>query len=287
VLNPAAGLTIQNMQLELITEGIYTPSYYQAANPNPFTARQMPSDFVFNGKDGESNEYKFSSGELLHSKNFSKRTWKVISNVSPYYPNNYYGFWGVWKPKGMVANDTTAFLKVILNLKRNNTTANTQNVLYVLTYPVKLKAGGYMQYWENDVSYRYGTPEDTTLITPPDSTAVSNFCQSNVYWNIDRQSRIVSDSLVLEQKVEKEEIVLFPNPSNGDITLKLKQKDGFLSNIFVTDMIGRRVYSATEGNQTLTNGFVKRLIFAVPSGTYIITAITSKGILTTKFIVTR
>jgi hypothetical protein len=144
-----------------------------------------------------------------------------------------------------------------------------------------------MQYWENDVSYRYGTPQDTTLITPPDSTAVSNFCQSNIYWNIDRQSRTVRDSLIIEQKLEKEGIVLFPNPSKGDITLKLKQKDGLLSNIFVTDMNGRRVYSAIEGNQPLTNGFVKRLSLSIPSGSYIITAITSKGTLSAKFIVTR
>lgn len=287
VLNPAAGMTIQNMQLELITEGTYTPSYYQAASPDPFTARQMPSDFVFNGRDGSSGDYKFSTGELLHAKNFAKRTWKVISNVSPYYPNNYYGLWGVWSPKGIIANDTTAFLKVILNLKRNNTTANTQNVLYVLTYPVKLKAGGYMQYWENDVSYRYGTPQDTTLITSPTPAEVNSFCQSNVYWNIDRQSRTIRDSLIIQERLEKDGIALFPNPNKGEFNVKFKQIDGLLSNIFITDISGRRVYISSEGNQSLTSGLLKRISINLPGGTYILTATTTNGVLKTKFIVTR
>ncbi|MCX8020391.1 MAG: T9SS type A sorting domain-containing protein [Chitinophagaceae bacterium] len=287
VLNPAAGVTIQNMHLELIVEGEYHPNYNIPANENPLLTRKMPEDFVFNGRDGVSGDYKFGTGELLPIKNFAKRTWKVISNLSPFIPNSssYYGLWGVWRPKGIVPNDTTAYLKVILNLKRNNAAPNTQNILYVLTYPVKLKPGGYMQYWKNDISYRYGVPLDTTLTQPPSPAEVNSFCMSNIYYQPGRiLQRSDPDNPSDMDSLNKDEIRIIPNPNSGSFVLKLR-KNAFISHIVITDVTGRRVYFSKENNVSLSNGYGKEINLKLPRGTYLLTVNTSRESLKTKFIV--
>ena len=125
------------------------------------------------------------------------------------------------------------------------------------------------------------------LITPPNPAEVNSFCQSNVYWNIDRQSRIIRDSLIVEEKVEKDGMALYPNPNKGQFNVKFKHTGATLSSIFISDISGRRVYARNEGNLLLSNGIVRQLDLSLLSGTYILTAITSKGVLKSKFIVTR
>jgi hypothetical protein len=285
VLNPAAGLTIQNMQLQLIIEGEQTGGNYYS-NPDNYTYRLMPDDFTFVGKDGKSGEWKFGT-PLLDAKNFAKPTFRSFSNVSAYYPSDNNTYWSIWRPKGIVSyDDTTAFLKVVLNLKRNNATANTQNVLYVLTYPVKLKPGSYMQYWSYGYNWRYAAL-DTTLLLPATPAEVNSFCQSNVYYNTSRYSRTMRDSVLVEEKLKLDGIAVFPNPNTGLFNVKLRRTEGLLLAINIFDISGRKVYSRNEANLLLSSGLTKQVNTILPRGTYILTATTTKGILKTKFIITR
>lgn len=282
VLNPAAGLAIQNMQFQLITDGEYNGSFYQ--NWGAQEARKMIG-FTFTGKDSKTNRDKFST-DLWHAKSFAQKTFKVYSNFSSTLPNAYYGYWEPWRPMGIKSRQTTAYLKVILNLKRTDNIPNTQNVLYVLTYPVKLKQGNQMQYWEDISNY----PGDTTLLTAARPTEVDSFCRSQVYNNIDRQringSPNPIDSINNNLVIGKSPITIFPNPNNGNFTLRIGKQIDFLTSIVITDITGRRVFASDETNITLENGYTKNLSITSGVGLYIITCKTKKGKqLTTKFFV--
>jgi hypothetical protein len=68
-------------------------------------------------------------------------------------------------------------------------------------------------------------------------------------------------------------------------TLKLKAENSKLTAYYITDISGRRVYSSEAGNIDLNNGFNKQLNIRLNNGTYILTAVTTKGYLKTKFVV--
>lgn len=284
VINPASGLVIQNMQLQLITEGEYFPSYYQGQNA--FDEKIMPSDFTYEGVDSRTNSVKFSS-ELLHAKAFAKRTFKAISNVSAYVPyptysyGSLYSYWGPWRPKGKVLGDTTVYLKVFLNLKVINGGPNTQNVLYVLTYPVKLKEGGYMQYWENVTSYRNGVPQDTTLIKSASVLEVNEFCNDRtVYLTTARLSQAFIDSInqnaADKRKNYDNDLLLFPNPSNGQFSIKLLPSQDKLLAIRVFSSKGNQVFEINGRNEVLTKGYSKTFSLNLPKGSYFIILLTNK-----------
>lgn len=126
---------------------------------------------------------------------------------------------------------------------------------------------------------------DSTILSPASATVINSFCQSSVYYNIDRQSRAYQDSIRMERSIVKDGIGLYPNPNNSVFTLKLKAENAKLSVYYVTDILGRRVFSSSGGNIDLNNGFNKHLSLRLHTGTYILTAVTTKGQLKTKFVV--
>lgn len=130
----------------------------------------------------------------------------------------------------------------MINLKRNNATVNTQNVLLVLTYPVKTVTD----------AVQVNTPTfatcDSTLLPQATNAFVNSYCNSTAYNNIDRQSRAYLDSIIIEKKVEKDGIALFPNPNDGNFSVEIKSQKASLNQIAIYDMQGRLVYNSNEGN---------------------------------------
>ena len=191
--------------------------------------------------------------------------WKWFCEISP--------------DKNWYVNYDTVFLKLMINLKRNNATSTTQNVLLVLTYPVKVVTD----------AVQVNTPTfptcDSTILSPASASFINSFCQSSVYNNIDRQSRAYQDSIRMERNIAKDGIGLYPNPNSGVFTIKLKKESAKLSAFYITDISGRRVYTSAEGSIDLTNGFNKQINVRLNNGTYILTAVTTKGYLKTKFVV--
>ena len=216
---------------------------------------------------------------------FAEKTFKVLSNYSPYVPDSYFGMWSAWRPKGIVSNDTTVYLKVMLNLKRDNATATTQNILYIATYPVTLKNGGYMQYWINGSCDNWNA--DTTLIQPASDSIIISFCNSNLYYSSERLRRAQDNSQTPENLIVENDIKVAPNPNSGKFTLRLKANDSHLQNIKILDLNGRTVFASKEGNQNLDSGFTKVLNINLPSGLYIVIAVTDKKIHQTKFVVAK
>lgn len=171
--------------------------------------------------------------------------------------------------------------QIMLNLKRNNATATTQNVLYVVTYPVKLKPNSQMKYLQNNTSCN-----DTTLMTPATPAQIVSFCNSSTYVNFNtRFSSTYRDSVLLEEALEKEGLVISPNPNNGQFVLRIKQQKSILTGLQIFDNLGVVVFRQQTGNVALDNGYNKSITVRFAAGTYYLLATTKKGILKTKFVV--
>ena len=272
VLNPAAGVSIQNMKAAIIASArpLCTNCPVSPDTTN-MAGKQLNSSFpFFEGKDAITNRYNFRT-DYFDMKCLDQQ---ILTYFPVGYPQNCGGAGGSqWQMSDQL------YLKIMLNLKRNNATATTQNIMVVLTYPLKTVTDAVQATTPSNVTC------DTLVVAPASNSLINSFCQSSIYNNIDRQSRAYQDSILTEQKVEKEGIGIFPNPNNGNFTLKIKNQNATLNNISVYDMLGKLVYSSKEGNLGLSNGFMKQLQLKLVKGAYILSAITSNGWLKTKFIV--
>ncbi len=301
VLNPAAGVTIQNMSFQLIVNGQYFPSYY--AYSNNYNERHMSPDFNYEGEDPKTEEkearFRFGS-ELLLAKTFAKRTFKAISNVSAYVPNTdaqaygqtpYNTYWSPWRPIGMskqAPSAPVAYLKVVLNLRRNNTVPGTQNVLYTATFPVLLKEGGYMQYWQNDFAYLDPNyVQNPTPHQPADSVYVRKFCSNAPYFSIDRQSsKATIDGQDSVSAISNKLIAtISPNPNNGHFVVTMNKQKSVLHSIVVYDVSGRIVFQENNLKISLQDGYSKNYMMHLNNGVYILQAMTNVGASQKKFIV--
>jgi hypothetical protein len=267
VLNPAAEMTIQNMKGAIMVKAKpKTPDTTNMANKKINT--YFP---VFEGKDALDSTYKFRTDYF----DMMCLDRQIFRHTEPHWK----WFCEIPDDKNWYVNYDTVFLKLMINLKRNNATGTTQNVLLILTYPMKVVTD----------AVQANTPTfstcDSTILSPASASFVNTFCQSNVYYNLDRQSRVYQDSIRMERSIVKDGIGLYPNPNNGVFTLKLKAENSKLTAYYITDISGRRVYSSERGNIDLNNGFNKQLNIRLNNGTYILTAVTTKGYLKTKFVV--
>ena len=267
-LNGAAGLTIQNMKAAIIVKA--RPIIVDTTN---MTNKQLNASFqFFEGKDALDSTYKFRT-DYFDMKCLDRQIFN-FQNASNSLAAQKCAIINEWN-----VNTDTLFLKLMINLKRDNATATTQNVLLVLTYPLKTVTDAVQV-----ITPTFATC-DSTILAPASTTFVNTFCNSTTYYNLDRQSSAYRDSIAMEKKVEKDGIGLYPNPNNGVFTIKIKKQQATLSAFFITDILGRRAYSSNERNIDLNNGLIKQLSVNFKNGTYVLTVITSKGQLKTKFIV--
>ncbi len=274
-LNPAADLTIQNMKAAVVVSAV-------AGNSDTLnlSTKFINEDFKFyEGKDltvSNGSKYKFRT-DYFDLKPLSDKKFSYIdkSNLCAVFFNNS----GLGSAL-MTIDTSKIFLKLMINLKRNNASANTQNILVVLTYPLKAVVDN----GAVNLPVNYSV-NDSSIVTEAPSSYVNSFCNSTVYNNIDRQSRLYIDSVESIKKLNKDGIVIYPNPTSGLINIKIKQQESNLISLQVLNVQGKTVLKTKENNFNLNEGMVKQINSNLESGTYFLNAITSKGLLTTKFIV--
>lgn len=279
VLNPAANLSIDEMKIALVVEGQYTPSYFQQVG---WEDHKM-SNFTYEGLDATSNGEMFRTN-YVNSKDFSRTQFKTFSNISVNSPNTsqHFGLWNVWRPIGYLSYRPTAYLKIMLNLKRNNAGPNTQNILYLVTFPVKLISGSGSMYEQ------LGNPTtvDPTIISGATVSDVTSFCSSFTYWNPDRQTPQLDS---VENDFEPVEGVyrskIYPNPNSGSFVYKLEPSNSQLISIKIINMTGVTVFNSEEGRKSIINGFTKNFNVNLNTGIYIIVALTNKGTIRSKFVI--
>jgi Secretion system C-terminal sorting domain len=269
VLNLASGLTIQNMQGAIMVKT--RPKTTDTLN---MANKKINTSFsVFEGKDALDSTYKFRT-DYFDMKCLDRQ---IFSHTEPHWKT----FCEIPGDRDWYVNYDTVFLKLMINLKRNNTTANSQNVLLVLTYPMKTVTD----------AVQANTPTfatcDSTILAPASASFVNSFCNSSVYYNLDRQSAAYRDSIEIIKTLEEKGIAISPNPGNGNLRIQIKPQISNLISFKIVDISGKPVYSNNEGNIKLENGFTKSLSLNLRSGTYILIATTTKKILRSKFIIVK
>ena len=187
VLNPAAGLQVQEIKAALIVDGKYTSgSFNKYEGVNATT-----------GSDESRTDY-FDIG-CLRQKILSA-IWNDPLGQGPAYPVR---------------------IKLMVNLKRINAGANTQNVLLVASYPVTIIETADM-----------GTVVscNSSLQLPESQTKVQGYCNSPAYLTSSRFSSTYEDDAAdmlrsemrqATQIMEQENIsaIIYPNPVKDNITV--------------------------------------------------------------------
>lgn len=269
ILNPAAGVTIQNMRASVLIAG--TNRNMLGCQGAPF--RIIPPDFTFEGLDAGSNMERFSS-PALDMNCLSQRILQANSffnSIGGQYPTDNVGCARV---------DNNAWIKFFLNLRRNNTTSNTQNVLYVVTFPLKVVNYNITGNFTDNPSCT-----DSSIIQPASNSEITTRCNSSAYLTTTRLSRAYFDSIRFERAVIENGFAISPNPNNGQFILKINKQVNQLKMIRIIDVSGRTIYNQNTGQVLLNEGFQRNISLKAPNGTYILIIYTNDKILKKKFII--
>jgi hypothetical protein len=272
VLNAAAGVTIQNMRAAIVIEG-QNRNFPVCAN----SERVIPPDFVFEGKDGITNVDKFRTDYFdmvcLGSRMFQANSYyNAIAAESASGPLVDVGCPNAYTSKG--------YIKFMINLKRNNAGPNTQNILFVATFPCKVVADNSLTDYQTNFLCN-----DSSIIASASVAEINGFCNSTEYYQASRHNRVNRDTLTIEQRMEKYGFAISPNPNTGVFTLRFKQQKAVLKNIIVSSINGQKVFEQNAGNINLSTGLNRQLNVSLQSGLYIVSCNTDKGILKTKMMV--
>jgi hypothetical protein len=278
VVNPAAGLTVQNMKVALVIEG--TPNVNRDSYCLDTNNRRLYRDFYYEGQDANTDAHKFRT-EYYDLNCFAERVFETKSFHAIHdlpidaMPNNI----SAWDNTG-----NGAWLKFMINFQRNNTTSTTQNVLFVITIPVTVHPYNISANFSDNTSCN-----DSSVVAQATNTEVNNFCNGTDYYTSAREVNslpALRDTQVV--KPESEGWIVFPNPSSGSFTFSMKRQNNVLHAITITDVSGKVIYSSYEGEVNLAEvGFTKRINIRPQTGTYFISARTRNGIMTQPIIIGR
>jgi len=277
-LNPAAGVSIQNMQAAIIVKS--KPLYGLNVDTTNMANQQLNSSFpIFEGRDAISGLWKFRTPYF----NLKCLDAQILQYVPQRTSSECGAAVGVGSPWKMYWD--TIYLKLMINLKRNNTNSTTQNILMVLTYPMKVVLNNTL----------YNQPSNVTcdtLVWPAASAAfINSFCSSNAYNSVNRQTQriITADPSFLNNasRLDKDGITISPNPNNGQFIIKIKKAKAKLASISIYNLDGKLIYYSGEGNKNLEFGYTKQITTLLPAGSYFIKAQTNNNALISKFIITK
>lgn len=272
VLNPAAGVTIQNMKAAIMIEG-QNRNFPICAHSD----RVIPPDFVFEGKDGISNADKFRTDYYdmicLGSRMFQANSYyNAVTAASLNNPLPDVGCPNAYINKG--------YIKFMINLKRNNATATTQNILFVATFPCKIVTDNALPDYQSNYLCN-----DSNIIASATAAEVNTFCNSSAYYQATRYNRMSAVAAPLEQLLESGVSAISPNPNNGTFTMRFKQQPALLKAIYITNLHGQKVFETNLGAINLVTGYNHPFNVSLPRGLYIVYYITDKNTYNAKLLI--
>lgn len=273
-LNPAAQVTMQNMKAAILIEG-HNRNYPICQ----YSDRVIPPDFVFEGKDGITNAEKFRTDYFdmicLGSRMFQANSYyNAVAASTATNPLPDVGCPNAYISKG--------YIKFMINLKRNNAGPNTQNILFVATFPCKVVTDNTLPNYITDYLCN-----DSSIIAPVSVTEINSFCNSAEYYQSNRHNRVNRDTLTTEQRMEKDGLAISPNPNTGVFALRFKQQNAILRNVIITSLNGQKALELNTGNINLSTGLNRQINVSLQSGLYIVSCTTDKGTFKTKMVVTK
>ena len=241
VINPSSGLVLQDAQVAFVME-----SNIQTNPPANFGS----TSFAFlEGKDAETGNFLYRT-DYIPIQCFANNYQFLISNLP-------------------IKPITKFKLKIMLNFKRtNNPTA--QNILQVLSYPIKL---------ENTTLNLTGTTFNSTScpgggISQANSTDINTFCSSTLY-TTNRANRIASNGTTSSNDTFNGPFKISPNPANNFINISGTLTNTKLIKLEIADMFGR-IHAIYD--EQLQGSFTKSYTTSnLLNGVYVMRAYYSNG----------
>lgn len=218
VINPASGLEIQDMRLALIVEG--TDQWGGPAGGG------FPS---LEGYNAESKRYAYRTN-YVDLNCFRKEVFEIQASDAPGHIN--------WRPMG------STYLKVMVNFKRKDADANTQNILFVAKYPVNIQNA-------TNMNYALGC----YAVPPQSAAAVQAYCQSSIYTSsarfvnyAERLNQLYLDEQSKKSKIRvaQNEFKVFPNPASTSFKLHYSVEEVKHVKIEIFDATGRLVFQVID-----------------------------------------
>jgi Secretion system C-terminal sorting domain len=240
----------------------------------------IPPDFQYEGKDGITNVDKYRTEYYdmvcLGSRKFQANSYyNSISAAIPTNPLPDVGCPNAFINKG--------YIKFMINLRRNNATATTQNILYVATFPLKIVTDNSLPNFVTD-----DLCNDSTIVASASIAEVNSLCNSTTsYYTPSRYNRVNRDNLGIGQNLEKDGLAISPNPSTGLITVRLKQQKAILKSIFITNMNGQKVFEINTGAINLATGHNQQIDVQLANGMYFVNCVTDNGLLNAKMVLAK
>ncbi len=272
VVNPASGLEVQQIQAAIVGNSI-----------GGLNGNSLGSEAFYEGSNatyGTQYRTKYKDIGCL------PRTPFILTRPSTGSINTYQ-----WR------------LKVVVNLKRKDATASTQNVLFVATYPIT-----------TDI-VQYSSPQDPAFIAfietlsscgglPPavSASAVTTFCNSSTYKTPQRkflryyqnlqkmeeeERRQQDDVINMLLNPQENELTVYPNPATDYATLQYQVPVKSAVRITLQGVILNRADVLIEDDQHQLGYFEKRIdISSLAKGVYFCT-LTIDGKMTTRKLIVR
>jgi hypothetical protein len=259
VLNPAAEVTIQDMKVSILAEG-----RGDASGPGGSFDRYEGKD-AKTGNDVWGTEYMDASciETYVHELNFGD---EAIMNH--------------WDPANIY------HLKFILNLKRNNATSTTQNVLYVIKFPMKWQSISNINYSPAPTN---GINCNLSPIAAQTTTQINELCSSAPYLTNRFQARVRPSDPATEKVDNNFQISVSPNPASSHLTVKITGEQASLQKIELINAMGQSTKGLlNEKVQLPASGFTRTFYVGdVAAGIYFVKIQTSKGVETRKVLISR
>lgn len=231
VLNPAARLAIQDVQVALVVEtGASDPN-----DNNPYKG-----DWVYEGIDSRNGMYQYRTPYVDVTDLNSTINTLSVGGVPG--PGMYWQF-----PEGK------AYFKLLVNLKRTVDTAGAQNVLMVLKYPAK--------FIQSTTRLSTLPPPAGSLFVQATGAEINTFCNGTMYktGRVPRMGAGNTVSPVDNIRNYVTQYQLSPNPASKATSLNITLAKPAQLNIYCTDISGKKVMVQATGKQYAIGNYTELL----------------------------
>ncbi|MFC6225734.1 T9SS type A sorting domain-containing protein [Hymenobacter artigasi] len=239
LINPASGLEVQDFQVALLQEGRKYPVVFPAGSTawhyegmSSATTHVLRTDYL-DANCLSNNILELDiSGNNIQDPASSEFVPTRNTNPGSLYP---------------------IYLKFMLNLRRRNTTATTQNVLLVLKFPVMV---------QEVTSFDELLPRSCGVLPQVDIATVQSFCGSATYTNaMNLRSGPGKLSAAPNTPASAVPVIadvqVYPNPASEVATIRFSGVSAGRVSAYLTDMVGRRVVTIMRDEEVMNGEQLK------------------------------
>lgn len=246
IINPASGLEVQEIEAAIVDDELIH-----------LNGGMVGSELFFEGKNASTHTDHYRTA-YRQSTCLPRSTFQLMRTA--------YGLQGI--------NSSGWRLKVMVNFRRKDTNANTQNVLFVATYPITVQVTQASSSQDPSFLAFMNVPGCTSgIVAPVSKNAVNTFCNSSGYKKPARGFAMYEENLFnLEEDERKKEknsklllkessgiIEIYPNPAISEVLIQYTVSKYGNVKISTTDILGNETKLLVDNPHHEAGSFEIRL----------------------------